>query len=87
MDIYPFIDSQAIREHLQKLDYHFNAEEAAYLIWHSQKRTLEEKLSAWQEIVEATADDVMLLNRREGTEVSLCKILGAYVDERKKDNP
>lgn len=27
MDIYPFIDSQAIREHLQKLDYHFNAEE------------------------------------------------------------
>lgn len=85
MDIYPFIDSQAIREHLQKLDYHFNAEEAVYLIWHSQKRTLEEKLSAWQEIAETTADDVMLLNRQEGTEVSLRKILGAYVDERKKE--
>ena len=33
MDIYPFIDSQAIREHLQKLDYHFNAEEAVYCLY------------------------------------------------------
>lgn len=38
MDIYPFIDSQAVREHLQKLDYRFCAAEMAYLIWWSGKR-------------------------------------------------
>ena len=36
MDIYPFIDPLAIREHLQKLDYGFCASEMAYLIWTGQ---------------------------------------------------
>lgn len=85
MDIYSFIDSQAIREYLQKLDYHFSTVEAAFLIWQSRKRALEEKLSAWQEVMESAAEDEVLLNRREGTEVSLQKVLGNYVGWMKKE--
>lgn len=84
MDIYSFIDSQAIREHLQKLDYRFNAVEAAFLIWQSRKRSLEEKLSAWQEIMETAAEDEVLLNRQKRVEVSLQNVLGNYMDRVKK---
>lgn len=83
MDIYPFIDSQAIREHLQKLDYGFCASEMAYLIWQSRKKTLEEKLRAWQELMETTADEEVFSDRRRGTKISLHQVLRKYVNTQK----
>lgn len=83
MDIYPFIDSQAVREHLQKLDYRFCAAEMAYLIWRSGKKALEEKLWAWQELMETMADEEIVSDRRKGTKVSLHQVLGAYVNAQK----
>lgn len=84
MDIYPFIDSLAIREHLRKLDYGFGASEMAYLIWQSRKRTLEEKLWAWQELMETTADEEVFADRRKGTKISLHRVLEAYVNIQKR---
>lgn len=83
MDIYPFIDSLTIREHLQKLDYGFGASEMAYLIWQSRKRTLKEKLRAWQELMETTADEEVFADRRKGTKISLFHVLRKYVNAQK----
>lgn len=52
MDIFRFINSRDIREHLQEIEYQFTAPEAAYLVEQSQTATLQEKISAWQWIIE-----------------------------------
>ena len=52
MDIYHFIDSHAIREHLQSLSYPFTTQEAAFLVWYCKTATLEEKHAAWREIMD-----------------------------------
>ena len=42
MDIYRFINSNTIREHLKKLGYQFNTLEAAWLVWQCKNATLAE---------------------------------------------
>ena len=42
MDIYRFIDSRDMREHLQKLNYAFPPPEAAFLVYWCKAATLEE---------------------------------------------
>ena len=51
MDIYRFIDSRDIREHLKKLDYQFSTPETAFLVWHCRTATLNEKIAAWEDII------------------------------------
>ncbi|MBR3148665.1 MAG: hypothetical protein IKF64_00700 [Eubacterium sp.] len=46
MDILRFVNSNAIREHLKKVNYQFNTLEAAYLIAFCKDSTLEERLNA-----------------------------------------
>ena len=41
MDIYRFIDSRDMREHLQKLNYTFTTPEAAFLVYWCKAATLE----------------------------------------------
>ena len=42
MDIYRFIDSRDMREHLQKLNYPFTPPEAAFLVYRCKAATLDE---------------------------------------------
>ena len=56
MDIYSFIESKDIREHLQSLNYQFTAAEAAFLVYQSENRSLPEKFAAWEEIIETMPD-------------------------------
>ena len=42
MDIYRFIDSRDMREHLQKLNYAFTPPETAFLVYRCKAATLEE---------------------------------------------
>lgn len=51
MDVFRFIDSRDIREHLRKTGYQFTTPEAAFLVWHCETATLEEKFAAWEEII------------------------------------
>lgn len=51
MDIYRFVDSRDIREHLEKINYDFSTQEAAYIVWHCRTASLTEKESAWNEII------------------------------------
>ena len=57
MDILNFIDSKAIREHLHSINYEpKSSAEAAFIIWRSNARSLEEKFKAWEWIIENMED-------------------------------
>ena len=54
MDIFRFIDSNAIRAYLKEQDYPFSTQEAAFLVYYCKTATLEEKVQAWEEIIRTT---------------------------------
>ena len=56
MDLFRFIDSKDIREHLRQIGYSFTAPEAAFLVWQCRNATLKEKFAAWREIIETMPD-------------------------------
>ena len=56
LDIFKFINSRDIRTHLKEISYPFSAPEAAYLVYFSYRATLDEKLNAWQEIIDTMPD-------------------------------
>lgn len=56
MNIYQFINSKDIREYLENLNYQFTIPEAAFLIYQSHYTTLNEKITAWREIIQTMPD-------------------------------
>lgn len=56
MDILRFVNSKAIREHLENINYQFNTLEAAYLIYFCRSLTLEKRHRAWREAIETMPD-------------------------------
>lgn len=64
MDLFRFIDSKDIREHLRQIGYSFTAPEAAFLVWQCRSVTLKEKIAAWRTIIE-TMPDCSLTRRKE----------------------
>lgn len=67
MNIYRFINSRDTREHLKKLNYSFNMQEAAYTVWKCKSATLREKEDAWNRIIETMPNCTLQkrLNMRE----------------------
>lgn len=53
---FEFVESRDIREHLEKIGYQLNALEAGFLVWRSRQKSLEEKLRAWQDILDTMPD-------------------------------
>lgn len=51
MNIYEFINSKAIRNHLKEINYEFTSMEAAYIVWHSKQHSQKEKFLAWEWIL------------------------------------
>ena len=68
MDIYRFVDSRDIREHLKQLDYQFTTPETAFLVWYCHTATLDEKIAAWQEIID-TMPNCSMGPRRLGLDI------------------
>ena len=56
MDIYRFINSKSIGNYLLFLNYPFNAMEAAWLIYRCHQATIQEKHTAWNELIETMPD-------------------------------
>ena len=56
MDIFRFINSRDIREHLEKLNYKFNTYEAVWLVEQSLTATMQERFDAWEEIIATMPD-------------------------------
>lgn len=66
MNIYRFINSRDIREHLKKSGYAFSSLEAAWLVYQCRTASLAEKHAAWQEIIENMPD--CKIERRQNTQ-------------------
>ncbi|MCD8207972.1 MAG: hypothetical protein LUD72_08560, partial [Bacteroidales bacterium] len=56
LDIYGFFNSKDIAEHLKGLHYEFSLPEAAFIVYQSEHRTLEEKCAAWRELIDTMPD-------------------------------
>ena len=56
MNYYRFLDSRDIRNHLEEMEYPLSTPEAAYLVWQCRGSTLEEKFTAWEEIIRTMPD-------------------------------
>lgn len=82
MDIYKFINSMDIRNHLKEINYEFSPVEAAWLVWQCFDMTLERKHKAWNEIIE-TLPDVPITNSHHSLP-SLHQFLKEYMQLEKK---
>lgn len=84
MDIYRFINSNAIREHLKQIDYQFNSLEAAWLIYQCMGMTMEEKHAAWEKLIAEMPDCEVEDRRGCSYSGSLHEMLRKYIQIQKK---
>ncbi|MCD8299679.1 MAG: hypothetical protein LUC41_00645 [Clostridiales bacterium] len=56
MDVYRFFNSRDMAEYLKGLDYWFTLPAAAFIVYESRNATLEEKFSAWRELIDIMPD-------------------------------
>lgn len=56
MEILQFINSNAIRNHLKKINYQFDTLEAAWLIYHSYNHSVYEKFNAYEQLMKEYPD-------------------------------
>lgn len=80
MDIYSFMNSKDIAEHLKAMDYQFTAYEMAYLVYQSKRATLEQKLTAYQDILSETPDCEPSYRLLDRTLDSTHELLTKYID-------
>lgn len=69
MDIYSFINSKAIQEHLRKIKYQFNSLETAWLIRHCKKLSYKQRKEFWQKLLGRECQPIRkkaLINNFEG---------------------
>lgn len=85
MDIYRFIDSRDMREHLQKLNYSFTAPEAAFLVYWCKSATLNEKIAAWREIIDTMPNCAMAGRLNLETIPDFHQFLRDYIDLQERD--
>lgn len=80
MNIYRFLNSKDISKHLREIRYEFNAMEMSYIVEICENATLNEKINAWQEIIETMPDCPMTCNHRAGMRVSTHDFLREYIE-------
>lgn len=56
LDIIDFINSSAIANHCRNIGHRFSTLDMAYLIWTSEKHSIEEKHNAWQILINTQPD-------------------------------
>lgn len=66
-DIFEFLDSQSVKEHLQRINYELTTPVAAFIVNCSHKATLQQKLEGWQKIIDNMPNCTM--DRRNDTVV------------------
>lgn len=85
MDIYRFIDSRDMREHLQKLNYSFTTPEAAFLVYWCKDATLEERIAAWREIIDTMPNCAMAERLNLEAIPDFHQFLRDYIDLQERD--
>lgn len=84
MDFYNYINSEDIKDYLISLNYRFNSIEASWLVYQSGKYTLEEKISAWNWIIENMPDCEVKERMNCSYRESLHETLKAYINLMRK---
>ena len=82
MNITEFINSNAIREHLQKFGNIFSPLDTAYLIYQARLKSVKEKICAMNELLE-NSEDFALKNARERfyyTDMTFHELLKGYIE-------
>lgn len=51
-DVFEFLDSHSIKEHLQRINFELTTPVAAFIVDRSHKATLQQKLEGWQKIID-----------------------------------
>lgn len=85
MDIYRFIDSRDMREHLQKLNYSFTTPEAAFLVYWCKNAALEERIAAWREIIDTMPNCAMAERMNLEAIPDFHQFLRDYIDLQERD--
>ena len=85
MDIYRFIDSRDMREHLQKLNYSFTTPEAAFLVYWCKSATLNERIAAWREIIDTMPNCAMAGRLNLEAIPDFHQFLRDYIDLQERD--
>ena len=85
MDFLKFVNSNAVRNHLQEICYQPTSLEAAWLVYQCETASLEEKCAAWREIIE-TLPDCPTGSRTRGLKPehrdSVHTFLQAYIEQQ-----
>ena len=56
MNVYEWLESPDVREYLEGIHYEFTLPEAFYVIRENEQRALEEKIAAWEELLNVMPD-------------------------------
>lgn len=83
MDYIGFVDSADIAEHMREIAYEPTGFEAAFLVWRSAYKSLEEKNQAWRQIINDFPDEE-LERERLGLKLRLHSFLQEYMELQKK---
>ena len=85
MDILKYVNSKDIREYLRSIDYKFSASEAAWIVNKCIDLPLDDKISAWKEIMNTMPDcNLVSWSPNDGEVVkSFYSLLKAYIDLEK----
>lgn len=84
MDIYKFINSKDIAKHLSDIKYSFSALEAAWIVYQSIYKTMNEKVAAWEWIINNMPDMEVVERRNCEFRPSVHAVLKEYIDLIKK---
>ena len=79
MDILQFINSNAIRNHLKKINYQFYTLEAAWLIYHSYNHSVYEKFNAYEQLMKEYPDCRVKKRLHTPAQDSLFEYLKNYI--------
>ena len=84
MNVYRYINSKDVQKFAKEIEYQFSTPEAAFLVYHSDGKTLEERIQAWQEII-ATMPDCRIEKRSWlGATESFLSVLSDHIELQKR---
>lgn len=84
MEIFEFIDSKSIREHLKSINYSFSNVEKSFLVYMSTKATIEQKHKAFKKIIASGKDEKIERRPNTGEYPSLFEFLKRYMEIENK---
>ena len=82
-EICRFVNSKDIRKHLLDTSYDFSSVEAAWLIYQCQYCTLDERISAWEDIISTMPDQQVDSHHFKKPYESLHDVLRRYINMKK----